>query len=97
MGKFNSEDMIEGERYSVEIKAKPLLVMTLIGATTYTGNFLHLLAASDVPASVQFPLVSGGVIVMSALVSAFFFKEKLNAKEWIAIGGAFLSTVLFAF
>ncbi len=87
----------KAEEVKMTLKAKPLLVMTLIGAATYTGNFLHLLAASDVPASEQFPLVSGGVIVMSALVSAFFFKERLNTKEWIAIGGAFLSTVLFAF
>ena len=79
------------------LKIKPLWIMTLIGATAYTGNFLHLLAASDVPASVQFPLVSGGVIVLSALVSAFLFKEKLSKKEWLSIAGAFLSTVLFAF
>ena len=79
------------------LKIKPMGIMVLIGATTYTGNFLHLLAANDVPASVQFPLVSGGVIVLSALVSFFAFKEKMSVKEWISIGGAFLSTVLFAF
>lgn len=79
------------------LKIKPLLSMALIGAATYTGNFLQLLAANDVPASVQFPLVSGGVIVLSALVSFFAFKEKLTAKEWISIGGAFVATVLFAF
>ena len=38
-----------------------------------------------------------GVIVLSALVSFFAFKEKLTAKEWIFIGGAFVATVLFAF
>ena len=79
------------------LKIKPMGIMVLIGATTYTGNFLHLLAANDVPASVQFPLVSGGVIVLSELVSFFAFKEKMSVKEWISIGGAFLSTVLFAF
>ena len=79
------------------LKINPMGIMVLIGATTYTGNFLHLLAANDVPASVQFPLVSGGVIVSSALVSFFAFKEKMSVKEWISIGGAFLSTVLFAF
>lgn len=79
------------------LKIKPMGIMVLIGASTYTGNFLHLLAANDVPASVQFPLVSGGVIVLSALVSFFAFKEKMSVKEWISIGGAFLSTVLFAF
>ena len=79
------------------LKIKPMGIMVLIGATTYTGNFLHLLAANDVPASVQFPLVSGGVIVLSALVSALFFKEKISKKEWISVVGAFVSTFLFAF
>ena len=78
-------------------KLKPMWIMALIGATTYTGNFLHLIAANDVPASVQFPLVSGGVIVLSALVSFFIFREKLSLKEWISIAGAFVATVLFAF
>ena len=78
-------------------KLKPMWIMALIGATTYTGNFLHLIAANDVPASVQFPLVSGGVIVLSALVSFFIFREKLSRKEWISIAGAFVATVLFAF
>jgi len=46
---------------------------------------------------VQFPLVSGGVIVLSALVSAFIFKEKVSRQEWLCVGGAFLATFLFAF
>jgi drug/metabolite transporter (DMT)-like permease len=79
------------------LKIKPMWIMALIGAATYTGNFLHLIAANDVPASVQFPLVSGGVIVLSALISAFVFREKLSGKEWLAIAGAFVATVLFAF
>ncbi len=74
-----------------------LLAMAAIGAAAYTGNFLHLKAAVSVPASVQFPLVSGGVIVISALVSAFVFREKLAKMEWISIVGAFLATFLFAF
>ena len=76
---------------------KPFLAMIAIGAAAYTGSFLHLRAASNVPATVQFPLVSGGVIVLSALVSALIFKEKLSKKEWISVAGAFVSTFLFAF
>ena len=85
------------QRIMRTLKIKPLCFMALIGAAAYTGNFLHLLAANGVPASVQFPLVSGGVIVLSALVSAFAFREKLSYKEWISVVGAFASTVLFAF
>ena len=76
---------------------KPLITMALLGMAAYTGNFLQLKAASKVPASVQFPLVSGRVIVLSALLSAFIFKEKLTKKEWISVAGAFLATFFFAF
>lgn len=78
-------------------KIKPVLSMSLIGVSAYVGSFLHLKAAGAVPASVQFPLVSGGVIVLSALISAFVFRERLSGKEWIAVAGVCASTVLFAF
>lgn len=76
---------------------KPFLIMIIVGIVSYTANFLLLKAASNVPASVQFPLVSGGVIVLSSLVSFFIFKEKVSKKEWFSILGAFFSTFLFAF
>jgi drug/metabolite transporter (DMT)-like permease len=79
------------------LKSKPIVIMLFLGIAAYGGNFLMLLAADKVPASIQFPLVSGGVIVLSALVSAFIFREKLSKKEWISVAGAFMSTVLFAF
>ena len=79
------------------LKVKPLVIMVLLGAAAYGGNYLQLLAADQVPASVQFPLVSGGVIVLSALVSTFCFKERISKKEWISVTGAFVSTFLFAF
>lgn len=79
------------------LRRKPLSIMVLLGAVAYGGSYLQLLAADNVPASVQFPLVSGGVIVLSALVSAFFFKDKISKKEWITVAGAFASTFLFAF
>lgn len=83
--------------FKENFRLRPVLIMILLGAAAYTGNFLHLKAASFVPASVQFPLVSGGVIVLSALASKFIFKEKITSREWISVGGAFASTLLFAF
>lgn len=76
---------------------KLLVIMAMIGAAAYGGNFLQLVAANRVPASVQFPLISGGVIVLSAIVSAAIFREKISKKEWISVMGAFISTFLFAF
>lgn len=78
-------------------KLKPIITMLLIGATAYTGNFLHLTVAEKVPASVQFPLVSGGVIVLSAIVSRLIFKEKISKTEWLSVFGVLVGTILFAF
>lgn len=91
----NREEKIHNIKKALRIK--PLFIMILLGAAAYGGNFLQLLAADKVPASVQFPLVSGGVIILSALVSALLFKDNLSKKEWISVIGAFLSTFLFAF
>jgi len=79
------------------LRKKPLGILSALGAAAYTGNFLLLLAAESIPASIQFPLISGGVIVLSAIVSARFFKETITPREWLCIGGAFLSTFLYAF
>lgn len=73
------------------------LCILAIGVFTHTGNFLHLKAAAHLPASVQFPMVSGGVIVCSAVVSTGVFQEKISKKEWFCVILACISTVLFAF
>ena len=76
---------------------KPLFSMIGLGIMTNTGNFLLLKAAAKLPASVQFPFTSGGVILLSALVSALVFREKLVRKEWLAVLGASAATILFLF
>ena len=78
-------------------KTKPLVSMVGLGIMTNTGNFLLLKAASNLPASVQFPFTSGGVILLSTLVSAFIFKDKISKKEWLTVLGASVATVLFLF
>lgn len=78
------------------LQKKPFAMMVFIGAAAYTGNFLQLLAADTVSASVQFPLVSGGVIVLSAMVS-LLFRERLSVREWLAVAGTFGATFLFLY
>jgi drug/metabolite transporter (DMT)-like permease len=92
---INRQDGIASVR-SV-IKVKPIVISALLGIAAYMGNFLLLVAADKVPASVQFPMISGGTIALSSVVSLVLFKEKLSAKEWISVAGAFASTFLFVF
>ena len=79
------------------MKPKPMLSMVGLGLMTNSGNFLLLKAAANLPASVQFPFTSGGVILLSTLVSAFIFKDKISKKEWLTVLGASVATVLFLF
>lgn len=77
------------------IQWKPILTLAFYGAAAYTGSFLNLKAASSVPASIQFPIISGGVIFFSALASVLIFREKISKKEWISIMGALISILFF--
>ena len=74
-----------------------ILPAVLLGLCMNLGNFLILLAAPHIGASIQFPLISGGTIALSALAALLLFREKPSRLELAAILGACLSTVLFAF
>lgn len=57
------------------------------------GNLLVLLALKHLPASVQYPIITGGVMVVSMLIS-WMRKEKIGRKAVISTAIAFLSTFL---
>ena len=76
---------------------KPFLLATMLGAMMNVGNYLILLAAPHVGASIQFPLISGGTILASAAASLLIFGERPTKKELWALLIILLSTVLFAF
>ena len=67
------------------------------GALNGIAYILQLLAASELPASVQYPMVTGGTVVLSALVGRFVFKEKSSRIGVISTLTAFAATFLFLF
>ncbi len=60
------------------------------------GNLLCLIALVSLPASVQFPITTGGVMVFSTIIS-LIRKEKPSPKTLISTAVAFVSTVLMMF
>ncbi|MBO5858517.1 MAG: hypothetical protein J6R20_01930 [Clostridia bacterium] len=60
------------------------------------GNLLCLIALTNLPASVQFPIVTGGTMFFSTAVS-IIRKEKPSARTVIASLIAFAATVLMMF
>lgn len=78
-------------------KKKPLLFCAGFGIVNGLSSFLQFFSAAHVNASVQFPILTGGSIVFSALLAYLFFKEKLNKYTVLSIITAFLATCLFLF
>lgn len=63
---------------------------------TGAGNLLLLIALDHVEASVQYPLVTGGTIVISAVISALC-GEKPGARRLAAVAVAFAATLVLVF
>ena len=78
------------------IGVKPLLFSAGYGAVTVVGNALNIEALSNgVPSSVQFPVVNGGVILVTALIGMVAFREKSGIFTKIGLGLTLVASVLF--
>ena len=63
------------------------------GALNRIANFLLLIALAALPASVQYPFVTGGVIIVSTIISALT-KQKPSVRELCAVALAFVGILL---
>ncbi|MBE6787506.1 MAG: hypothetical protein E7537_04070 [Ruminococcaceae bacterium] len=76
--------------------AKSLCSALFNGATNRIANYVLLIALMHVEASVQYPMVTGGVMIVSTVIS-YFGKNKPTVKEIISVGLAFIGMLaLFA-
>lgn len=78
------------------VPVKELANLSAYAFCSGIGNMLCLIALTVLPASVQFPITTGGVMVFSTLIS-IVRREKPSAKTIIAAAVAFISTVLIMF
>jgi uncharacterized membrane protein len=81
------------------IKLKNILGGIIFGIPNFSSLifFFNALESSGFTASQVFPVVSMGVVVVSALVGLTLFKEKLSTMNWIGLGFAVLSIYLITF
>ena len=73
----------------------PMLIIVISGVVSTASSLLQLEGAKNLPASMLFPLQSGGTIVFSGLLALIFFGEKLSKRGWAAIGLCVVGTCLF--
>lgn len=74
----------------------PLIIAanSVCGGTSY---MLQLVGAKYVPASMLYPLITGGSVVMSAVAGYIFFREKPDRNTAIGLILSFAATFLFLF
>ncbi len=77
-------------------KGGELLCCTGNGFFNGIGDWLLLIAIAKLDASVQYPLVTGGVMVFSTLIS-IIRREKIRKIEYFVAGVAFVASVMMAF
>ena len=88
---------------TIQKKTKPALKNVLAGLIFGAPNFASLifffnaLETSGLESSQVFPIVSMGVVVLSALVGLVLFREKLSFSNWIGLGFAVTSIYIITF
>lgn len=87
--------LVMGEKIPL-LKGIPLLSSTGHGLCNGVGDLCLFVAIQKLDASVQFPLVTGGVMVFSTIIS-MIRREKVRTIEYIATGIAFIASVMMAF
>ena len=95
-----NEDTCDGEENGNKKAAlkKALILLAIPYAATLIGNasyFLQLEGAKNLPASVLYPMITGGSVVLSGIFAFIFFKEKLSKREWISLLLCLVGTCLF--
>ena len=71
-----------------------IFIVALFSLTGSVSSLLQLEGAKNLPASVLYPMITGGSIVLTGIMALIFFGEKLSRREWTAIllclGGTFM-------
>lgn len=74
---------------------RSLLLLPLYSVVGTVSSLLQLEGAKNLPASVLYPMITGGSIVLSGLFALLFFDEKLSKRGWAGIILCLGGTCLF--
>ena len=66
-------------------RIKKFFLQPLLGLDIGGQNILNIYIVGVFPSAVSFPVMNGGVILMTAVISAVAFREKLTGRQTIAV------------
>ena len=79
-----------------KLPIKPIILIVLLAAVSDGLTYmLQLIGATTLPATVLYPFVTGGSVILTSFAGVFVFKEKLSARQLAGIAICFVGTLLF--
>lgn len=75
----------------------PVILMIFTGVAIGSINEINLYLSGVMNPVIFFPVVNGGVILLSGIAAILIFKEKLSVKQWIGIVTGFVSILCLGF
>lgn len=77
-------------------KIKNILPIVIFASVFDSISYmLQLIGAESLPASVLYPFITGGSIILTSFAGVAFLKEKLTIRQWMAVTACFVGTLLF--
>lgn len=81
-----------GEKFEFRNVLPIILCSAVVSGVSY---MLQLIGAANLPATVLYPIVSGGCIIFSTIAGMICFKEKPNIYQKLGVALCFVGTCLF--
>ena len=72
-----------------------LPIIAAAAAVNSLSYLCQLIGAKEVPATVLYPLITGGSIILSGLAGMLIFREKPTIRQWLGIGVCVIGICLF--
>lgn len=92
----NKGKRIKNETSLIKINSfSGIILLLLSGIFVAVNNKLNLYLSGVINSAVFFPVVNGGGLVLSSLVSVVIFNEKLSKLQWLGLIFGIISVVLF--
>ncbi len=85
----------ETKKSTQTLSPKCIIVLLLVAATSGASYFLQLKGAENTPATVLYPVITGGTVIFTAISGWVFFKEKITKTLAIGLALCFIGTCLF--
>ena len=90
---YNRKDFIDKRaKYGFSQGVLLIVLSTLLSGLSY---ILQLNSAKEIPATVLYPLITGGTIIFSSLAGMAFFDEKISKRLILSIIMCFAGTCMF--